>query len=179
MSAKTDEKMVFMGNEEYNDYLRRVFGLFDFEGSHVIDLEVFKMLFKALGHEINAAIIPKIEKKLESEGLDGVPYKDFIERFTKNFPVGNVKEDLVYAFEHASQDGCITKESLMKANKEANLGFTNEEIENIIKEYDVSHDGKIQFEEIANRFLTDDIEVDVSYEGMDPIVRKVEDQDDI
>ena len=177
--AEKDEKMVFMGNDEYNDYLRRVFKLFDFEGNHVIDLEVYKMLFKTLGHTINGAVIAKMEKRLENEGLDGVPYQDFVQKFTSIFPVGNVKEDLVYAFEQASQDGCITKESLTKANEEAQLGFTPEEIENIIKEYDVSHDGKIQFQEIANRFLTDDVKVEFNYEGMEPVIRKEEEPEDI
>ena len=155
--------MVFLGENEYNEYLQRIFGMFDFEGSHTIDLDIFKMLFETLGHPISATEIPKMEKKIESEGRDGISYSEFIERYLRYYPVGNVLEDLKYAFDESSENGSITYNSLKKANDSAKLGFTDDEIKAIIKEFDATGDGSIQFDEITKRFETGKISVNIEY----------------
>lgn len=164
--------MVFLDNEKYNEFLQHTFEMFDFEGSHTIDLEVFKMLFASLNKQIQPNVLNNLEKKIEKEGRDGVKYEEFADRYTKSFPLGHVHEDLEYAFSNScDEDGNITYKSLKKANDDAKLGFTDEEIRSIIKEFDVDKDGKISFAEIEKRFLSDDIEFKLEVpDNLQPII---------
>lgn len=149
--------MVFLGEDEYRDYVRNVFKMFDFDDENYVDLEIFKMLVAAVSTKPFADTT--LANKLENAGKLGLDYEDFVLYFKKYFPIGKVATDLEFAFEKASEGGFITLESLKKANQENALGFTEQELRAMIREYDTDKDGNVTLDEIKQRFILDDVNV--------------------
>lgn len=153
--------MVFLGPDDYKEFIHHVFEMFDFDGGNCVDLELFKTFVGALSQR--KFMEPKLEKAIEQSGRDGLSYEEFISQFMKYFPnwIGKVTPDLEFAFSKASSDGLISLESLQKANQDNNLGYTEQELKAMIREFDSDQDGKVTLDEIKQRFQANDIQVTI------------------
>jgi Ca2+-binding EF-hand superfamily protein len=143
--------MACLAKEERQE-IREAFDLFDAGGSGFIDSGKLKTAMRALGFEPEDDEIRKMVHEINSDASGtAISYTEFLEMMTKKIQIAaeDVEGECLKAFDlfDTNGSGSITFEELRCVAKELGETLSEEELQEILEEGDVTGDGTISQKE--------------------------------
>ncbi len=137
--------------EEINE-LKQAFALFDKDGSGSVDKDELMAALSKLGISNKNSALNKIMDDLDADKSGTVEVEEFVGMMTIKPPEKETKEGLEKVFNLYLGDDLddLDFDSVSKLVKELGLGFTDDEVRNMIAKADTNRDGKVTFDEFYN-----------------------------
>ncbi|XP_033298116.1 cell division control protein 31-like [Bombus bifarius] len=124
--------------------LKESFCLMDTDTDGYLDYHEMKAALKALGFVVKKSYILSIIRMYDKRGYNKICFEDFnyivSEKLNKRKPLDEIKY-VFKLFTNETANDKITVEDLQKLNKKLDCNLTNEEMELMIKEFDLDQDG--------------------------------------
>ncbi|XP_024222811.1 cell division control protein 31-like [Bombus vosnesenskii] len=124
--------------------LKESFCLMDTDTDGYLDYHEMKAALKALGFAVKKSYILSIIRMYDKRGYNKICFEDFnyivSEKLNKRKPLDEIKY-VFKLFTNETANDKITVEDLQKLNKKLDCNLTNEEMELMIKEFDLDQDG--------------------------------------
>jgi Ca2+-binding EF-hand superfamily protein len=138
--------------KEERQEIREAFDLFDAGGSGFIDSGKLKTAMRALGFEPEDDEIRKMVREINSDASGtAISYTEFLEMMTKKIQIAaeDIEGKCLEAFDlfDTNGSGSITFEELKCVAKELGETLSEEELQEILEEGDVTGDGTISQKE--------------------------------
>ncbi|XP_020723438.1 cell division control protein 31-like [Bombus terrestris] len=131
-------------NENLKRRLKESFCLMDTDTDGYLDYHEMKAALKALGFAVKKSYILSIIRMYDKRGYNKICFEDFnyivSEKLNKRKPLDEIKY-VFKLFTNETANDKITVEDLQKFNKKLDCDLTNEEMELMIKEFDLDQDG--------------------------------------
>ncbi|XP_068976019.1 uncharacterized protein [Bombus flavifrons] len=133
--------------------LKESFCLMDTDTDGYLDYHEMKAALKALGFAAKKSYILSIIRMYDKRGYNKICFEDFnyivSEKLNKRKPLDEIKY-VFKLFTNETANDKITVEDLQKLNKKLDCNLTNEEMELMIKEFDLDQDGSIDQSEFLD-----------------------------
>ncbi|XP_060814125.1 uncharacterized protein LOC132906188 [Bombus pascuorum] len=124
--------------------IKESFCLMDTDTDGYLDYHEMKAALKALGFTVKKSYILSIIRMYDKRGYNKICFEDFnyivSEKLNKRKPLDEIKY-VFKLFTNETANDKITIEDLQKLNKKLDCNLTNEEMELMIKEFDLDQDG--------------------------------------
>ncbi|XP_071860229.1 uncharacterized protein [Bombus fervidus] len=124
--------------------IKESFCLMDTDTDGYLDYHEMKAALKALGFAVKKSYILSIIRMYDKRGYNKICFEDFnyivSEKLNKLKPLDEIKY-VFKLFTNETANDKITVEDLQKLNKKLDCNLTNEEMELMIKEFDLDQDG--------------------------------------
>ena len=139
------------------DY-KRVFDLYDLNKDGTITTSELKGVMISFGYHASDQELRDILTELDTNHNGVIDYNEFI-TLLQSHPAKTGEEmraeDIVEAFRAFDRDGngLITADELKATMAAMGQGISDEEVQEMIQEADLNHDGKINYEEFARMML--------------------------
>ncbi|XP_050587092.1 uncharacterized protein LOC126920556 [Bombus affinis] len=131
-------------NENLKRRLKESFCIMDTDTDGYLDYHEMKAALKALGFAVKKSYILSIIRMYDKRGYNKICFEDFnyivSEKLNKRKPLDEIKY-VFKLFTNETANDKITVEDLQKFNKKLDCDLTNEEMELMIKEFDLDQDG--------------------------------------
>merc|ERR1711934_859434 len=116
--------------------LTEAFGLFDSDGSGMIDAQEMGLAMRALGFECKDSEIQKMVKEMDKDGDSTVDLEEFMMLMEEKMNSKDGKDDLLKGFRYFDSDktGCISFKNLKKVAGELGDNMSDDEISGLIAE---------------------------------------------
>jgi len=133
---------------------KQAFDMFDKEGNGTISADELYDAFKNMGNEFTMEQLNDMIKELDQNGSGEIDFEEFIGLVKKVNDSEEVDEEeaVIRAFRTFDKDsnGYLDCREFRYILTRLGDRFTDEEANEIFKEADLNHDGKIQYEEFVN-----------------------------
>ncbi|XP_076764680.1 uncharacterized protein LOC143431646 [Xylocopa sonorina] len=129
--------------ENFERCLKESFCLMDSDADGYLDYHEMKAALKALGFVVKKSYIVSVIRIYDKNGSNKICYEDFNYVVSEKLNERNRLDEIKYAFKLFVSDSAndkITLEDLRKLNIKLNYNLTNEEMEFMIKEFDLNQD---------------------------------------
>lgn len=136
--------------EEQRIEIKSAFDVFDTDKNGFIDKKEFQVCIKAMGFDITKSEANEI---MRERGINNkLDYPAFQEILGEKMQQRNPLEEIKKAFQlfKADEEPNITIDDLRKIAKEMDNGLTEEDLEAMIREFDVDGDGQISMAEFIS-----------------------------
>ncbi|CAL7939357.1 unnamed protein product [Xylocopa violacea] len=139
--------------ENFKRRLKESFCLMDSDADGYLDYHEMKAALKALGFVVKKSYIMSIIRIYDKNGSNKICYEDFSYVVSEKLNERNPLDEIQYVFKlfiNNSANDKITLEDLRKLNIKLNYNLTNEEMEFMIKEFDLDQDNSINQKEFVD-----------------------------
>ena len=149
-NAKDFERAGLTIDEIYE--IKEAFDLFDTDGGGSIDPKELKEAMNSLGLETRNQTIYQMISDLDADGSGSIEFREFLDLMTARMSDRDTKEDIkkVFRIFDESNQGFITKKSLMRVAKELGETMDESELNEMIERADSDGDGNVTFEDFYN-----------------------------
>ncbi|XP_043795242.1 cell division control protein 31-like [Apis laboriosa] len=133
--------------------LKELFCLMDSDIDGYLDYYEMKAALKALGFPVKKSYILTIIRMYDKRGYNKICFNDFYYVVTEMLIKRNPIDEIKYVFKlfiNKSSINKITLEDLQKFNQKLKCNLINEEMELMIKEFDLDQDGSIDQSEFMD-----------------------------
>ena len=147
------DKVLAIPEEKRHEY-KEAFDMFDTDKSGDISTKEIHKVMKNMGNELSLDEIKAMMYDLDTSGTGSIDFEEFITFMQRTHSVEEVTEEdeVIRAFQTFDKDGngwlsCAEFKHIL-----CNLGdkFTAEEANEIFKEADLDHDGKLDYREFVD-----------------------------
>ncbi|XP_031838018.1 uncharacterized protein LOC116429329 [Nomia melanderi] len=138
------KKSIIMENDKKR--LKELFRLMDNDGDGYLDYYEVKAVLKALGFIVKKSYILAIMRMYDKHGCNKISFDDFNYVVLEKFSKRSILDEIKHAFKLFTNDSMrdkITLEDLQKLNGKLECDLTLEEMELMIKEFDLDQDNSI------------------------------------
>ena len=135
--------------EEQRLEIRSAFDIFDADKNGKIDKQELKVCVKAMGFNVSKSELDDLIREKGEGPRHFLSFPDFQEFLGMKMKTRNQNEEIRKAFKlfKDGEEGNITIDDIRKIAKEMNNGLTEEDLEIMIREFDVDGDGEINMAE--------------------------------
>ena len=155
--AMPPRQRVKLSNKE-TEQIKEGFDLYDTDGSGSLDKKGFKDAMRALGFEPKANEIDKITALAFHEDGRRVAYYEFVMTMTAKFlEPKDLLADMKKAFRLLDHDGTgtISLKNLKRTNRELQMGWTDDALQQMIDEADRDGTGEVNEEEFLRMIASE------------------------
>lgn len=147
---RAEDNIIFLSDAQKAD-LKEAFELFDHEGVGLIANKDLKIAIRALGFEPTKEEVDAMIATVDTEGAGMLSYGNFLDVMTKKMSEKDEHEEIMKAFKLFDDDqkNAISFKNLKRVSTELGENLTDEELHEMIREADLSGDGKVT----ANEFV--------------------------
>mmetsp|Transcript_15070 Transcript_15070/g.12786 ORF Transcript_15070/g.12786 Transcript_15070/m.12786 type:complete len:221 (+) Transcript_15070:1006-1668(+) len=168
--------MILFLTEEEMKQLRQSFRYFDRDNTGYISVEELKEAMEELGHKMTKHELDTIIGQLKlDKNRKMLNYSEFLSALIDQKHL-STKERLWMAFRHFDVDdsGYITADNINEAMIRSGRRIPEEEIQRMIKEFDITKDGKISFNEFLNIMKPEETQYELPFKQDKELRKEVE-----
>ncbi|CAF4541528.1 unnamed protein product [Rotaria sp. Silwood1] len=139
-----------LSNRQMKD-LRDAFDLFDRDRSGTISLSELKQVLVALNFNPTDSLVRKVMKEMDIDGNGSVEFDEFVKVMKNVYERKFTDDEMRRAFKCFDMDnsGYITASELHEVLRRLNRDVSERRINEVLREVDTDHDGKISYEEFV------------------------------
>ena len=128
---------------------REAFQAFDKDGNGSISTKELGTVMRSLGQNLSEAEIKQMIEIVDEDKSGTIDFKEFLNLMARNMKIVNKEEKLLDALNTLDQDGSgkISKYKLRNIILKTDKKMTGEEIEEIIKTFDMDEEGNIDVQD--------------------------------
>ena len=131
------------------------FDLLDKDGVGHITTKELGTIMKSIGLIIAEAELKNIINEINLKGTDEIDFPDFVSLLTRKMNDIDTEEELKRVFKEFDKNnrGLIKIEDLQSVTSMLGEKFTGEELNEMLAEADVDHDGALNYEDFARMMM--------------------------
>ena len=135
---------------------REAFQAFDKDGNGSISTKELGTVMRSLGQNLSEAEIKQIIEIVDEDKSGTIDFKEFLNLMARNMKIVNKEEELLDALNTLDQDGSgkISKYKLRNIILKTDKKMTGEEIEEIIKTFDMDEEGNIDVQDFIQILMS-------------------------
>ncbi|CAF0780984.1 unnamed protein product [Didymodactylos carnosus] len=135
---------------------RRVFDLFDKDGSGSIDSQEIGQLMRSLGQNPTNKQIEDLISQADKNGNQRLDFNEFVEFMSAHWNDRDQADELKEAFRLFDKDnsGYLTINELKQVMLNMGEKLSQEELDDMMREADLNHDGKLDYHEFVRTLLS-------------------------
>ncbi|XP_023172479.1 caltractin [Drosophila hydei] len=137
---------------EQKQDIKKAFDLFDTECTGFIEVKELRVAIRALGFEPNKEEIKNMMDEIDKDKTGKIAFNDFLHLMRLKMSAKDAMQDLLKAFSFFDDDrtGFISFNNLKRVATELGEKLTDEELQEMIDEADLSGSGEVSREEYLN-----------------------------
>jgi calmodulin len=134
---------------------KQAFDMFDKEGNGTISVDELYQAFKNLGNDFTFEQVEEMVREIDADGSGEIDFEEFLSLIKKvNEDNNEIDEEdaVIRAFRTFDKDrnGYLDCREFRYILTRLGDRFTDQEVDEIFKEADLNHDGRIQYEEFVS-----------------------------
>ncbi len=135
---------------------REAFQAFDKDGNGSISTKELGTVMRSLGQNLSEAAIKQMIEIVDEDKSGTIDFKEFLNLMARNMKIVNKEEELLDALNTLDQDGSgkISKYKLRNIILKTDKKMTGEEIEEIIKTFDMDEEGNIDVQDFIQILMS-------------------------
>lgn len=135
---------------------REAFQAFDKDGNGSISTKELGTVMRSLGQNLSEAEIKQMIEIVDEDKSGNIDFKEFLNLMARNMKIVNKEEELLDALNTLDQDGSgkISKYKLRNIILKTDKKMTGEEIEEIIKTFDMDEEGNIDVQDFIQILMS-------------------------
>ena len=135
---------------------REAFQAFDKDGNGSISTKELGTVMRSLGQNLSEAEIKQMIEIVDEDKSGTIDFKEFLNLMARNMKIVNKEEELLDALNTLDQDGSgkISKYKLRNIILKTDKKMTGEEIEDIIKSFDMDEEGNIDVQDFIQILMS-------------------------
>ena len=135
---------------------REAFQAFDKDGNGSISTKELGTVMRSLGQNLSEAEIKQMIEVVDEDKSGTIDFKEFLNLMARNMKIVNKEEELLDALNTLDQDGSgkISKYKLRNIILKTDKKMTGEEIEEIIKTFDMDEEGNIDVQDFIQILMS-------------------------
>ena len=135
---------------------REAFQAFDKDGNGSISTKELGTVMRSLGQNLSEAEIKQMIEIVDEDKSGTIDFKEFLNLMARNMKIVNKEEELLDALNTLDQDGSgkISKYKLRNIILKTDKKMTGEEIEEIIKTFDIDEEGNIDVQDFIQILMS-------------------------
>ena len=135
---------------------REAFQAFDKDGNGSISTKELGTVMRSLGQNLSEAEIKQMIEIVDEYKSGTIDFKEFLNLMARNMKIVNKEEELLDALNTLDQDGSgkISKYKLRNIILKTDKKMTGEEIEEIIKTFDMDEEGNIDVQDFIQILMS-------------------------
>ena len=135
---------------------REAFQAFDKDGNGSISTKELGTVMRSLGQNLSEAEIKQMIEIVDEDKSGTIDFKEFLNLMARNMKIVNKEEELLDALNTLDQDGSgkISKYKLRNIILKTDKKITGEEIEEIIKTFDMDEEGNIDVQDFIQILMS-------------------------
>ncbi|KAI4301915.1 hypothetical protein L6164_035151 [Bauhinia variegata] len=141
--------------EEQIAEFQEAFCLFDKDGDGCITMEELGIAIRALGEIPTQQELEFMIKEVDTDGNGTIEFGEFLNLMVRKMKENEAEEQLREAFKvfDKDQDGYISPNELRHVMRTIEDKFTDEEVEQMMREADLDGDGLLDYQEFVRMML--------------------------
>ena len=141
----------YLSDEKIAEF-RCAFELFDKNHDELISYEELATVMRNLGQNPSEEDLMGMIKEVDSNDNGSVDFNEFLSLMVNKMKDNDSEEEMQEAFRIFDKEGCgyITKKNLKEVMAHLGENLTNEEIDDIIREYCSDHSENLTYEDFKN-----------------------------
>ena len=149
LKSKNSRKIIIDLTEEQRLEIKEAFEIFDNDKNGFIDQKELEVCFKALGFLINKEEIIQIMNEFDINKNGFLNFENFQKIIGNKMKLRNPEEEYKRSFNLFKKDNSntIKIDDLRKIAKEMKIGLTEDDLYDMVHEFDLDGDEEINFEE--------------------------------
>ena len=142
-------------SEERLAELRCAFDLFDTDKDGKVDPKEIAGSFSKMGQQLNEEDLKEMTKIVDCDYKGKIDFEEFVAIFQSKLKDNDTEEEIYEAFKifNKKGTGLISKKELKHILSSLHEPLGNDEIEDIMKQWDLDHDGFLNYEEFKNMMI--------------------------
>ena len=142
--------------EEQIAEFKEAFSLLDKNGDGTITTTELGTVMSSLGQNPTEAELMDIINDIDSNGNGAIDFPEFLTMMARKMKDNDSEEELLEAFKVYDKDGNGLISAAELSHITTNLGetLTNEEVNEMIREFDIDGDGHINYEEFVKMLMS-------------------------
>jgi calmodulin len=143
-------------SEEKIAEFKAAFELFDRDRDNKITTKELGTVMRNLGQNPTDNELQEMINEVDLDGNGTIDFKEFLGLMVRKMKDTDTEEELLEAFKVFDRDGngFITALELKKVMSNLGETLSNEEIDEMIREADVDHDGQINYDEFVRMMMS-------------------------
>ena len=135
---------------------REAFQAFDKDGNGSISTKELGTVMRSLGQNLSEAEIKQMIDIVDEDKSGTIDFKEFLNLMARNMKIVNKEEELLDALNTLDQDGSgkISKYNLRNIILKTDKTMTGEEIEEIIKTFEIDEEGNIDVQDFIQILMS-------------------------
>ena len=135
---------------------REAFQAFDKDGNGSITTKELGTVMRSLGQNLSEAEIKEMIDIVDEDKNGTIDFQEFLNLMARNMKIVNKEEELLDALNTLDQDGSgkISKYKLRNIILKTDKKMTGEEIEEIIKTFDMDEEGNIDVQDFIQILMS-------------------------
>ena len=135
---------------------REAFQAFDKDGNGSISTKELGTVMRSLGQNLSEAEIKQMIEIVDEDKSGTIDFKEFLNLMARNMKIVNKEEELLDALNTLDQDGSgkISKYKLRNIILKTDKKMTGQEIEEIIKTFDMDEEGNIDVQDFIQILMS-------------------------
>ena len=142
-------------SEEKLVELRCAFDLFDNDNDGKIDIAELGKAIQKMGQKLTEDDLKEMIKEVDSDYNGTIEFSEFVQLMESKMKDNDSEEEIFEAFKIFDKKGTglISKKELKHILSSLHEPLGNDEIEDIMKQWDLDHDGFLNYEEFKNMMI--------------------------
>ena len=147
MPQQIDDKLV----QEY----KQVFNLYDADNSGAINSAELGNVMRSLGQTPSQGEVQRILEEFDADKSGSIEFSEFLNIMRSHWKQPCSSEELKESFQliDANGDGTVTLTELKAFLCNFGEALTEDEVERVVKRYDIDKNGKLNYSEFINMLL--------------------------
>eukprot|EP00275_Glaucocystis_incrassata_P001161 EC122033.1.p1 GENE.EC122033.1~~EC122033.1.p1 ORF type:complete len:151 (+),score=33.96 EC122033.1:79-531(+) len=136
--------------------LEEAFSLFDFNSDGRISADELGTVMRSLGQNPSEAEILSMINEVDDNKDGTIDFKEFVSMMAKKFTGSDAEEEILAAFKVFDKDGngTISSPELRQIMRQLGQNLTDDEIDEMMREADISGDGEIDYQEFKKMMMS-------------------------
>ncbi|EDW32553.1 GL11701 [Drosophila persimilis] len=142
--------------DEENKFIEDAFAVMDKESDGSVTAKELAVLMRSLGRSPTDNELQAMINEVDADGNGSIELEEFASMIIRKMHDTNHEDELRDAFRvfDKENNGYITSSELKVVLTALGMKLPDDEIEEMIREYDIDQDGRLDFEEFVNMMTT-------------------------